>query len=596
MERQQRAVAVELSTVAGLLVVTMLAWCAANAKWSIADLRIPATYLNPEHSDLIGTAAGIKATSEGHFRPMLWKYAPSLGAPEGADWNGMPYVEEFQLAVFGVMATLFGVFPALNLGGLIGNLSAAGSCYAVARLTGCNRLWSTVAGLAFGVSPFIFAQSPYHITCEWVWQVPLFVAVWRWNAADTGLTWMTRRFWQAVAIGFVTGGQNPYFTNIFCQLTLLGGALHSYRNRAWRPLLCSLAVVGAAAISFLLMNVDTFTYRLVHEAIPGAFVREYKWLEIYGLKIKDLFIPPVNHRSALLSAFAASHRQAAPLLDEGASYQGIVGLACLLWLVGTSVKAMIDRRYRDVPVEVWWVLWVVLMFTTGGLNALIGVFGFTLFRGGCRYSIVILAITLLWAARRLSMIQASADSAHGETATRAMWKAAGFATCLLILWDQVPRAPTTEESTALARQFEADRVFSEKMEAALPPGSMVFQLPIMDYPESPAPGVPPYDHFRPYLFTKSLRYSFGATKRRPQDDWQKQLATLPSFEQVVAEIVRRGFTAIYVNRNGFPDRAKGIEEKLLDMGYSRPPIRNATGDLSCIILEKAGDARDRKSP
>jgi phosphoglycerol transferase len=590
MVLQSRAFAIETTTIAILLAITTLSWCAANGKWTTADLAIPATYLNPEHADLIGTAAIIKATSEGHLRPMMWKYAPSFGAPEGADWNGMPSVEEFQFAIFGLLARFFGVFASLNLGGLIGNLSAAGSCYAVARLTGCNRTWSFVAGLTYGVSPFIFAQSPYHITCEWVWQVPLFVAVWRWNATYPGLSCTKRRFLQALAIGFVTGAQNPYFTNIFCQLTLLGGAIHAYRNRTWRPIATAAAVVGAAAIAFLLMNVDTFTYRLSHEAIPGGFVREYKWLEIYGLKIKDLFIPPINHRSDILSAFSIAHRQAAPLLDEGASYQGIFGLACLLWLVGTSVKDMIVGREQDVPVEVWWVLWIVLMFTTGGLNAIIGAFGFTLFRGACRYSIVILAITLLWAARRLSTMQETGEASSGDVATKRLWTTGAAAACMLILWDQVPRTPTAGERETIARQVDADRAFTEKMENALPPGAMVFQLPIMEFPESPAPGVPPYDHFRPYLFSKHLRYSFGSMKGRQQDVWQKELARLPSFEQIVAALKDRGFSAIYINRNGFPDRAKGIEEKLLDMGYSRPPIRNATGDLVCILLEKDGEA------
>jgi hypothetical protein len=54
----------------------------------------------------------------------------------------------------------------------------------------------------------------------------------------------------------------------------------------------------------------------------------------------------------------------------------------------------------------------------------------------------------------------------------------------------------------------------------------------------------------------------------------------------VDELKRLGFAAIYINRNGFPDRGKGIEEALLDMGYAKPPIRNATGDLACIVLEK----------
>ncbi|NBT12810.1 MAG: hypothetical protein EBS56_04380, partial [Planctomycetia bacterium] len=54
----------------------------------------------------------------------------------------------------------------------------------------------------------------------------------------------------------------------------------------------------------------------------------------------------------------------------------------------------------------------------------------------------------------------------------------------------------------------------------------------------------------------------------------------------VDELKRLGFSAIYINRNGFPDRGKGLEEALLDLGYTKPPIRNATGDLACILLDK----------
>jgi hypothetical protein len=68
-----------------------------------------------------------------------------------------------------------------------------------------------------------------------------------------------------------------------------------------------------------------------------------------------------------------------------------------------------------------------------------------------------------------------------------------------------------------------------------------------------------------------------------------------NFSRAIDELKKLGFAAIYINRNGFPDRAKGLEEALLDMGYSKPPIRNATGDLVCIVLEKdAGSTGNAK--
>jgi len=254
--------------------------------------------------------------------------------------------------------------------------------------------------------------------------------------------------------------------------------------------------------------------------------------------------------------------------------------------------------------EAWQVLWIVLCFSTGGLNTILGAFGFTLFRTGCRYSIVILAIALVYAAQRLTALQKAAAFRTDPETLRIGAATAAIAAGLVILWDQVPQAPKPEFTAFLARQVEADRTFVTQMEAALPAGAMVFQLPIMEFPEAAVSGVPPYDHFRPYLYSKQLRFSFGSMKGRPREQWQqavqKQMLNGAALNQqtqqiqfnqnsvgaAVDEIRKRGFTAIYVNRNGFPDHGKGLEKSLLELGYLKPPIDSAAGDLVCIPLEK----------
>jgi len=594
---------------AALLGLVLLAWCTATATWSPAEfMRAPAYIEDPGKSDIIAVYAGLEAGATGEATPFFWKRARRLNAPFEANWTDWPSLDELHGLISVLLTKAFGIFGGLNAALLLGHLLAAGTFFFVARVTGCSALWSFVGGLAYGLSPYMFAQSPHHSGVQWAWHVPLFTLVWRWVATDPGIAPWSPRFKQATAIGFLAGLLNIYYTNALCQLTLVGAAIRYLRTRARPAFLGALAVIGAAAIGFATSNLDTWTYKAVHGANDGALVREYKWLEIYGLKIKDLFIPPVTHHSDTLANFSRTHRQAAPLLDEdGASYQGIVGLACLLWLAGTAVNCMIRGHENDVPIEAWWVLWIVLMFTTGGLNALVAATtGFTMFRGGCRYSIVILAITLLWAARRLSAMQAEAETKSGDIATGRLWMAGAAILCGLIFWDQVPRAPTRELRAQIDRQVAADREFTEQMEATLPDGAMVFQLPVMDFPEAPIPGVPPYDHFRPYLFSKHLRFSFGTHKGREREKWQPAVqgkffegATLDQQAGVIRvnetnarvavdELKRLGFSAIYVNRNGFPDRGKGIEEALLDLGYTKPVIRNATGDLACIVLEKDG--------
>jgi hypothetical protein len=604
--RQSSIGGAEWLRIGGLLFIVLLAWCAAN-RISTPEAVLDCTCYteNPEKSDVINAYVNIKAVAEGQWVPFGWKSVKSLNAPYEANWNDYPLIEESQLAFLGLLGYLFGWFGGLNIGMLLGNLLAAIVFYLIAWSQGCSPLWRFTAALAFGLAPFIFAHSPYHVGCEWVWYVPLYLPVWRWVSTAPGLRPGDPRFARSLFFSAVTGLSCPYFTNIFCQLTLLGGVLRYVQDRSRTALLAVCAVIGVSAIGFIIDNVDMWSFKLLNGSNQGALVREYKWLEIYGLKIKDLFIPPLTHRSDALASFSQAHRQAAPLLDEGASYQGIVGLACLIWLVFTAVRDMVKGREKDVPMEAWQVLWILLVFTTGGLNALFAATtGFTMFRGGCRYSIVILAITLLWAARRLSAMQAEAERTRPAGTTDWRWLAAAAVLSSIILWDQVPRPPTAEEAATITRLVKSDREFTEKMEASLPDGAMVFQMPVMEFPEAPIPGVPPYDHFRPYLFSKNLRFSFGTHKGREREKWQPavqgkffegaaldQQAGVIRVNQAnaraaVEELKRLGFSAIYINRNGFPDRGRGIEEALLELGYAKPPIRNASGDLACIVLEK----------
>ena len=603
----RRVVAAEAWPLAVLLVTVVLAWCAANGIGSPADFgRAPAYVEDPSRGDIVAVYAGLQAAREGDAPPFFWKRVRRLNAPFEADWNDWPSLDELNGLVLANCGRAFGVFGGLNVTLLLGHLLAAGTFYGVARVSGAARLWSFVGGLAYGLSPFMFAQSPHHSGVQWAWHVPLFTLVWRWVATDPGIEPWSQRFRQATGIGFLTGLLNVYYTNIFCQLTLVGAALRYLRTRSRPAALSAVAVIAAAAAGFALSNLDTWTFKAAHGPNRGAYTREYKWLEIYGLKIKDLVIPPVTHRGEALARFGLDHRRQAPLNDEdGSGYQGMVGIACLVWLACTAVSRLATGRDKEVPAEAWQVLWIVLMFTTGGLNAIIGALGFTMFRTGCRSSIVILAITLLWAARRLTELTSRRTAAASGGTDWPLVNAAAAA-CLVILWDQVPRPPTAEVREQIDRQIAADRDFTARMEAALPEGAMVFQLPVMDYPESPINGVPSYDHFRPYLFSRRLRFSFGSHKGRERERWQAAVQA-KLFEQakvdqqagvirfdpanaraVVEELERLGFSAIYVNRNGFPDRGKGIEEALLRLGCTRPPIQSATGDLECILLPGVG--------
>jgi phosphoglycerol transferase len=202
---------------------------------------------------------------------------------------------------------------------------------------------------------------------------------------------------------------------------------------------------------------------------------------------------------------------------------------------------------------------------------------------------VILAISLLYGARKLTSIQAAARTPDGTQGI--LWGTIAAVVALVILVDQVPRAPAADYTNTTAVLVDSDRRFVADMEAALSDKAMVFQLPVMEFPESPVPGLGSYEHFRPYLYSSRLRFSFGSHKGRPREAWQQEVAKMPA-EKAIREIASRGFDAIYINRRGFQDGGKALENAIREAGYTRPLIRSSAGDLDCIPLGQPGRSSD----
>jgi phosphoglycerol transferase len=559
----------EIGTLILLLVSIGLAWCYSNDKWTAQEWNLPSAYLEVRESDVVGMLATFKAAAEGHFTPLGSKKIPELGAPGEADWADNPVVEEFAFWITGLLSRSTGLFWALNLKLLIAHLLAGACFYGVARYFGVLRSLAFAGGLAFALAPFIFSESPHHSNVALAWHVPLFLIVWSWVGADRGLSIGSKHFWLAFGIAFLTGLQNIYYTNIFCQLTLLAGLTVAWRCRQWQPVLASLGIIGGAAFAFGLMAIDTLALRLNEGPNQAALLRSYHWLEIYSLKIVDMFVPPTDHHINALADFSAAHAGKIALVNEG-SYIGLCGILSLGLLIFISARAAVRRT--EIPAEFWQVMWIVLVFTTGGLNSFAGIFGITFFRAGYRAAIVIQAIVLIFLVRKASEVPRAAPL------IAALMSAVAFV-------DQVPIPPSSESQTLIAMRIESDREFTNEMESRLPEDAMVFQLPVMDYPESPAQGITPYEHLRPYLYSRTLRYSFGAVKGRKNAN--NAFRPDPNnISKLINQLKEYQFRGIYINKNGYADKGEFLISTLQKLGLEKPQT-SKWGDL--VFFELSSD-------
>ena len=557
---------------AALATFVVAGWSLGTGHLSWSDLAVPGAYLETEQSEVLVVLAQARAAADGLHVPMKSKWMSHLGAPTLANWSDWPRGGELQVMVLGWLTRACGPFAALNLFALAGHLLAAASFFLVARLQGVGRAWSLVGGAAFGLAPFLFAHAPHEPEVQQCWHVPWFVPVWRWLSRPGGLGLWSSRFWFSVAVAVLAGTQHAAFGLAFVLLAVVALLFSPSGLRDLAALRSASLVLAAAGLSFAAMHLDTWVFWANSGMNVSLLDGEQRWLEHHGLKLADLFLPPATHAWHALAAAVRSRAEPRALGGEG-NYLGVLGLACLLTLAALSIRAVLRRRWSHLPAGAGQVLVILAFFSTGGLNLIAGFLGLPFQRTGHRVSVVVLLVVLL-----LGVRLASRSLARWP---RLSWCAALLALGL-VLADQVPQPPTPQVRSARAAQVESDRAFTLAMEAALPAGAMVMQLPHYSFPESAYPGLGPYAHLRPYLHSRELRYSFGGVRGRLPDLWFQELGQL-SFADAVPRIRRRGFQAIFLNRAGYPDRGQIILELLAGQGFRRV-IESRAGDLICVPL------------
>jgi hypothetical protein len=256
---------------------------------------------------------------------------------------------------------------------------------------------------------------------------------------------------------------------------------------------------------------------------------------------------------------------------------GVMCLGALIWLALEFGLRVLNLRKvpQRLPSHAPLCGWVVLYSAIGGINCILGLlFGLMYFRSSNRYSIFISAIVLFFLVSRMSRFVRgwSRLTSYALSAT-----VAGIG-----LLDQIPVFPKADLQ-ACADAVANDQRFCRELEAALPPNAMVFQLPLMNFIDGdPIRDMLSYEHIRPYLWTRQLRFSFGSVQGRTREDWQAQVADLPP-DQLAKELERFGFSGLYLNRKAYADRAEKTLKALAKSGRSRL-IEDAAGEQVCVAL------------
>jgi phosphoglycerol transferase len=137
---------------------------------------------------------------------------------------------------------------------------------------------------------------------------------------------------------------------------------------------------------------------------------------------------------------------------------------------------------------------------------------------------------------------------------------AAVVACIAIGW--IDEIPTRSMARSSAAAFRQQRAFFDRLQAAVAPGTAVYELPYTFFPEGGnKAGLGSYDLVDPYAFTRDLRWSAGEMHGRVADQWNEQISTLGGAD-LIAGLARAGFGAIYIDRRGYTDRGAAVDRSL----------------------------------
>lgn len=573
-----------LAAVLALGAITLMArlW---RATWSI-----PLSY----SGDAIGAAAMVKTTLETGW----YESQPRLGAPFGQHYHDFPFADDLHLVGIKMLGLFTHNWPVVfNLYYILGYPLAALAAVWFLRRCGLRPLLAVVLAVLFAVAPYHLLRNEGHYFLSGYYMVPfglgLVLAVARgeplWGLRGTATTggsagWpgrvrrspvlrtLTGRGAGSVVILVLLAYSGAYYA-VFVGLLLGAAALFAVLARwQWRRFLGAVVAGGILLGSVLLATVPDLIYEHVHGSNAAAYIRAPSDSERYALKFTSLLLPASGNPIPALAALRTYYDRTFPYAGEQPALGliGAIGFLILLgWPMMLILRAGPSHRPGDphsaatmsaLSVLTWSAF---LISTIGGIGTLVSFLDPGI-RGWNRMSVVITLLGLAGAglAGQAAIIHRARRREASDRPPRRWPLPLAAAIILLVGGFEQSSTRGVPGYIVTTTYFRADAAFVQQIEASVPAGSMIFQIPVISFPE----GGRRYwaidnDQLIGFLHSTTLRWSGGGFRGRPQTSWVRPVSARPPAE-MTRDLVALGFAGIMVDRFATPDSGRRLEAGL----------------------------------
>ena len=526
------------------------------------DLAVPFMYTG----DAVMAAVAIKNLAE-----RGWIYdEPLLGLPGTMNTRDYPSDDGAHWIALRILAWFTPSWgAAMNLYFILGCSLSALTSWLVMRRLRIARLPAVFASLLFAFLPYHFIRGEAHLFLGAYYVVPVAAYLALRVMEEEPLFHQRReagRLRQSLGVAGIIlscaliGSSGVYYAFFSCFLLTVGAALSALKRRTARNLVGAGIAVGLIVAAVGLNLLPSIRYRREHGVDPAVAARVPAEAETYGLKLAQLVLPLTGHRFKEFARLKNIYNST-PLVNENdAATLGLLGsIGFLLLLLRLVFKWRDDER-----AELWESLSslnfaILLLGVMGGFGSLFAFLVTPQLRCYNRVSIFIGFFSLTAVAMLLGRLTARFERSFTGARVGIAGMLCGLA--LFGLYDQT--SPVFAAGfDSWAAEYRHDEAYVKSLEASLPAGARIFELPYFPFPEEPPHfNLPDYGLARPYLHSSSLRWSYGATRGRETDLWQQQVTSKTTADMLEA-LALSGFDALYIDRWGYGDGAVALEARI----------------------------------
>jgi phosphoglycerol transferase len=536
----------------------LLFWCAQPAVIALAvwlmlggrnfDPRVP---LALDHD-----ASFAVAQAHATITKNLWWTNPDLAVLAPDDPLLMPqaaHVDQLLLRVVGlaitdpVRAVLATWLLTLALGG-------AASTWCLQRL-GVSRPGAWCAGVLFALCPFALTRNTTYLGLT-PYLVPFAATTALLLAGDRAAMLRGRTWFTLLAGNLLLALNASYFALGALVMFGIGTLAGYFRERRRAVLLAGASAVGIFAVVSLI-NVGPVL--MARDPLdPERSFRDAANSEHYGLKLRSLVTPLPGHWFPPFRAWAeADARQGFPEDTESVNSRlgviatvGFVGLLAVLLVPALTGSDEEDETIRTTSRLAFA---ATLVATVGGFGAVFSELATPHIRVFARMTPFIAFFALTGVALAIDRM-----TRQRQILRRALWAVV----LLLGVMDQsVALRPVTASRAQVTEDYSQLRQLMMRVEARLPAGTLVYQLPARRSPLEPAANrMAPLDAFRPQSLSRGLRWSYPASSPALQR-LQADAAATPA-RDLPALLAGRGVGAIVIDRFGYEDDGTAVLAEL----------------------------------